>query len=151
MRRLLTRAASGAGVLMFAGVFAVFMLKVVLRYVFATPLPWADEVSSVLFVWIIFWANATMIADRQHIAFDLVVRALPLGGQRAAAILRNLILGGLFAAALPAALGYIAFLWRETTPVLQWRLDWVYACFGIFLVAVCIRAVASLWALCRSA
>ncbi|MBV8835315.1 MAG: TRAP transporter small permease, partial [Alphaproteobacteria bacterium] len=36
---------------------------------------------------------------------------------------------------------YIQFLWRERTPVLQWRLDLVYACFGIFLIAVILRAL----------
>ncbi len=36
----------------------------------------------------------------------------------------------------PATLDYILFLWRERTPVLQLRLDIVYACFGIFVVAV---------------
>ncbi len=146
----LHRVAAAVAVLMFATVFAVFMLKVVLRYAANIQLAWADEICSVLFVWIIFWANALLIPDRQQIAFDLVIRALPAGGRRIAAILRNLILGGLFAAALPGSVSYILFLWRERTPVLQLRLDFVYACFGLFLVAVCVRAAISLIGLLRT-
>jgi len=53
--------------------------------------------------------------------------------------LRILLIGGIFAAALPGALDYIGFLWRERTPVLLWRLDFVYSCFGLFMLAVLLR------------
>jgi TRAP-type C4-dicarboxylate transport system permease small subunit len=142
---------SSVASLMFVAVFSIFMLKVVLRYAFSIQLAWADEVCAILFVWIIFWANAFLVTDRQQIAFDLAVRVLPPGGRRIAAILRNLIIGGLFATALPGSISYIMFLWREHTPVLQLRLDYVYSCFGIFLVAVCVRAVLGLWRLRRAA
>lgn len=134
---------------MFAAVFAVFMLKVVLRYATNIHLPWADEICQILFVWIIFWANATLMADRRQIAFDLLLRVLPPRGRRVAAVLRNLVLGGLFAAALPGSIGYILFLWRQRTPVLQWRLDFVYAPFGLFMLAVVVRSAWGIWRACR--
>ncbi len=57
------------------------------------------------------------------------------------AIARLLLIGGVFAWTLPGSLGYIRFLWREHTPVLNLPLDWVYACFGLFLIAIIIRSV----------
>ena len=45
--------------------------------------------------------------------------------------------------ALPGSLDYILFLNRERTPVLDLRLDFVYSCFGLFLIAVVVR---SAWA-----
>ena len=53
------------------------------------------------------------------------------------------LIGGIFAVALPGSLDYIRFLWREHTPVLNLPLDLVYSCFGIFLIAVIVRAVVS--------
>jgi TRAP-type C4-dicarboxylate transport system permease small subunit len=129
---------------MFACVFAVFLLKVVMRYVAQDPLAWADEVSTVLFVWLIFWANAFLVPDRQQIAFDLLYRHLPPRGQRVVGVIRFLVVGGLFAWSLPGVIDYIRFLWRESTPVLGWRLDWVYSCFGIFVLAVVVRSVIGL-------
>jgi hypothetical protein len=41
---------------------------------------------------------------------------------------------------LPCSLDYIQFLWREHTPVLNLPLDYVYSCFGIFLIAVIVRS-----------
>jgi TRAP-type C4-dicarboxylate transport system permease small subunit len=136
----LGRAAQLAGSLIFACVFAVFIYKIFMRYAFDRPIPWADEVSVILFIWVIFWANAFILREREQITFDLVYRLLPPSGQRAAALLRTLVVGGLFAAALPTVVDYIAFLWREHTAVLMIRLDYVYACFGLFVFMVAVRA-----------
>jgi len=142
--RTLARLAQAAqlGVsLLFAGVFAIFIYKIFMRYVFAEPIPWADELSVVLFVWVIFCANALVVRDRQQITFDLLYRPLPPTVKRAAALLRTVILGGLFIAALPTVIDYIRFLWREHTAVLMLPLDYVYACFGLFVFMVGLRAV----------
>jgi TRAP-type C4-dicarboxylate transport system permease small subunit len=149
--RTLHRAAGAVAGLMFASVFLIFMLKVVLRYSLSIQLAWADELCAVLFVWIIFWANAFLVPDRDQIRFDLVVKMLPPRGQRIADAVRTIILGGIVAAALPGAIGYILFLANQRTPVLELRLDLVYACFGLFLAAVVIRAAMHLVRLCRSA
>lgn len=147
IRALLTRAqvaAEAVAGLMFATVFLVFCFKIALRYVAHDSMAWADEVSIVLFVWIVFWANALVLRERDHIRFDLVYVLLPPTGQRAFAILRAILLGGVFLYALPATLDYVLFLWRERTAVLGWRLDRVYLCFVLFVAAVVVRAAAGL-------
>jgi TRAP-type C4-dicarboxylate transport system permease small subunit len=128
---------------MFATVFVVFNYKIFTRYFEHDEAVWADEVLVVLFVWIVFWANAFLLRDREQITFDLVYRLLPPPAKRAVALARAVLIGGIFAWALPGSLDYIRFLWREHTPVLNLPLDWVYACFGLFLVAVIVRALVS--------
>jgi TRAP-type C4-dicarboxylate transport system permease small subunit len=128
---------------MFAAVFLIFNYKIFTRYFEHDEAVWADEVLVILFVWIIFWANAFLVRDKQQISFDLVYRLLPDDTKRYVAIARAAMIGGIFAWALPGSLDYIRFLWREHTPVLNLPLDWVYACFGIFLVAVIARALIS--------
>ena len=140
----LQRAARLVAGLMFAGVFLVFLYKIVMRYAFHEALAWGEEVSVILFIWIIFWANAFIMRDREQISIDLFYHRLPPAGRRVTAILRLVLIGAIVAAALPGALDYIGFLWRERTPVLGLRLDLVYSCFGLFLVAVVAR---SLWAI----
>lgn len=137
--RGIVRAAEALCAAMFAGVFVVFVYKIVMRYAAHDAVAWADEVSVVLFIWIVFLANGFVVEDRRQISFDLFYRHLGPAGQRVIAVVRTLLIGGIIAAALPGSLDYIAFLWREKTPVLLWRLDLVYACFGAFLVAVLLR------------
>ena len=134
---------------LFAAVFVIFVLKVVMRYALGDALAWADEVCVVLFIWIVFVANAVLVPDRQQISFDLLYRHVSARWQRVIGVVRAVLVGGVFASALPGSVDYIAFLWRERTPVLQWRLDAVYACFGLFMVAVIVRLVADLVALVR--
>ena len=121
---------------MFAAVFVIFNYKIFTRYFEHDEAVWADEVLVILFVWIVFWANAFLLRDKEQISFDLFYRLLPPAGKRIVAVLRAVLIGGVFAVALPGSLGYIRFLWREHTPVLNLPLDVVYSCFGVFLVAV---------------
>ncbi len=149
MRRVLLgarRAADIVACLMFAAVFVIFCVKIVARYVEQDEMAWADEVSIILFIWIVFWADAFILAERDHIRFDLISHAVPARVRRMMAVARAVLIGGLFLYAVPATVGYILFLWRERTPVLELRLDWVYAIFGVFVVTVPLRAA---WAVRR--
>ena len=125
---------------MFAAVFVIFNYKIFTRYFEHDEAVWADEVLVILFIWIIFWAQAFVVREHDQISFDIVVRLLPARGKRLAAVLRNILIGGVFLWALPGSLGYIRFLWREHTPVLNLPLDLVYSCFGLFLIAVIVRS-----------
>jgi TRAP-type C4-dicarboxylate transport system permease small subunit len=147
--RLAKQATNIVSSLMFGCVFAVFAYKIVMRYVAGDAVAWADEVSVVLFIWILFWGSAFVVEDHQQIKFDLVYRLLPESGRRTAAIIRLLIVGGLFLWGLPSVVDYILFLWRERTPVLGLRLDFVYSCFGLFVVVIVIRSAWTLVELVR--
>jgi len=125
---------------MFAAVFLIFNYKIFTRYFEHDEAVWADEMLVILFIWIIFWAQAFVVRDKDQITFDLVYRLLPAPTQRIAAIARYVLVGGVFLYALPGSLDYIRFLWREHTPVLNLPLDLVYSCFGLFLVAVVVRS-----------
>ncbi|HEX3937097.1 MAG TPA: TRAP transporter small permease [Xanthobacteraceae bacterium] len=141
--QLAARARQGAdwiAAAMFAAVFLIFNYKIFTRYFEHNEAVWADEVLVILFIWIIFWAQAFVVRDKDQITFDLVYRLLPARGQRVAALLRHGLIGGVFLWSLPGSLGYIRFLWREHTPVLNLPLDAVYSCFGLFLIAVIVRS-----------
>jgi len=142
--RFLRQGAERVGQLLFVVMFGAFLLQIFSRYLLPDPLPWTDEVSLIAFLWLVFWAGGLMLRDSDQVRFDIVAKALPPGGQRLCAILGHLLIAGLFGAALPTILDYIAFLWREKTPVLLIPLDWVYACFGLALVAIVLRALIAL-------
>src|SRR6185295_14076478 len=73
---------------MFAAVFLIFNYKIVTRYLEHDEAAWADEVSVILFIWIIFWANAFLVRDKEQITFDLVYRQAPDGMKRWMALAR---------------------------------------------------------------
>jgi len=133
------RAPAAVSALLVAAVFCTILMGVARRYVFGAPLVWGDELATVLFIWTIFWTGAFVAGVRDHVAFDLVHDALP---PKAAGILWRIacVAAGIaFLAALPKLWGFVSFLWRERTPALQWRLDWVYSCFILFVGASALR------------
>lgn len=130
--------------LMFAFVFLIFNYKIATRYLGHHEAVWADEVSVILFIWIIFWANSFLVRDKEQITFDLIYRQGSDRVKRAMAVARLVLVGGIFLWGLPGSLDYLRFLWREHTTVLNLPLDLVYSCFGIFLIAVIIRAAFTL-------
>jgi TRAP-type C4-dicarboxylate transport system permease small subunit len=129
---------------MFAGVFLVFCGEILMRYLAHDELAWAGEVTSILFIWIIFWADSFLLGERDHIRFDLLCHAVPPPVRRLMALVRALLLGGLFLCGAPATISYLMFLWREQTPVLGLPLDWVYSIFGVFVISVPLRAAWSI-------
>ena len=133
------RAAAAISAFLIAAVLGAVLLGVARRYLFGAPLSWTDELSAVLFVWAVFWTAAFAVPLREHVAFDLVLDSLPASLRRGIAIGASLAVGLALLAALPKTVEFVAFLWRERTPALQWRLDYVYACFPLFMGAAALR------------
>jgi len=133
------QAATAISALLIAAVLGAVLLGVARRYLFSAPLSWTDELSVLLFVWAVFWTAAFAVPLREHVAFDLLLEALPARLRRGIAIGASLVVGLALLAALPKTIEFVAFLWRERTPALQWRLDFVYACFPLFLGAAGLR------------
>ena len=153
LKRTLTRSSKLAewiSVGMFFAIFVLFIVGVVMRYGFARPLDWADELILVLFLWTTFLTEALVLSEREQVMFDVVYDLCGPPGRRGIGLAGSALVAALFLAALPTIFGYITFLWRERTTVMQWRLDLVYACFMVYWVAVCVRAIAKFAALCGS-
>lgn len=144
------RAAAFVAAALVAALFLVLLAGVAGRYVLERPLAWSDELAVVLFVWLVFWTGAFVLSMREHVAFDVVYELLPARTRMALGIAGALCAAGLLFWALPKIVDYVAFLWRERTPVLQWRQDFLYACFPAFVAMAALRILAYAGALFRS-
>ena len=135
----LRRAANLVGGAMFVALFGVFIVQITARFGFNKPLAWTDEAAVILYVWVILWATATMVPQREHVAFDLIWDNVGPGARRAMQITGNLLVGALALVALPASWDYVRFMAREGTPVLGVPLFWVYLPFVFMLLALVLR------------
>jgi TRAP-type C4-dicarboxylate transport system permease small subunit len=130
----LRRAAEIISAALFAAMFFAFVLQVVSRYVFDAPISWTLEVCSISYIWIVFFAGATIVKPQQHITFDMLYGALPPGWQRLFAIFTTGCILVIFAVCLPGTIEYVHFVSRKATLILDLRLDLVYSCFIIFMI-----------------
>jgi len=141
----LKQAADVLGAALFAALFMVFIVQIVARFGFNQPLPWTDELAVCLYVWVILWAAATIVPEREHVVFDLLWNACSRRGRQLMRVAGNLMLGGLSAWALPGVWDYVHFMAREGTPVLNLSFQWVFMPFVALLVALVIRCTRNVW------
>jgi TRAP-type transport system small permease protein len=139
---ILRRAAEFVAALLFGAIVVTFGANIVARYVFSRPIIWADELVVVLLLWVTFLTAAFITQEREQVIFDLIYERFGPRGRRVILITGSTLLVAILGAALPAIFSYTAFLWRERTNVLEWRLDLVYSCFAIFIVALIVRRLA---------
>jgi TRAP-type C4-dicarboxylate transport system permease small subunit len=143
--RWLRTGADAVGVALFSTLFCVFMVQIVARFVFDRPLPWTDEAAVMLYVWVILWAAAFVVPEREHVMFDLMWSAAGPRTRRAMRLVGHVMVGGLAAWALPATWDYVSFMRREGTPVLGVPFMAVFMPFVMLLAALVVRSAWGVW------
>lgn len=142
LRQSLRTGAELIGSVWFLVMFGAFIIQVFTRYVLNHPLGWTTEMCLIGFLWFAFWGGGLMVRERDHVRFDLIYQMAPPKVRRIMTFIVTLVLGGVFAYALPANLDYVMFMGHDRTWVMGIRFDLVFAVFVVFLVAVCAR---NLW------
>jgi TRAP-type C4-dicarboxylate transport system permease small subunit len=145
MRHLLKQAADAVGGGLFATLFVVFLVQVTARFGFNKPLPWSDELAVILYVWVILWACAFVVPEREHVVFDLAWNGAGPRTRQVMRVLGNLMVGGLALAAIPASWDYVHFMRREGTPVLGVSFMWAFLPFVLLLLSLVARSAWAIW------
>ena len=138
------KAADAIGGGLFLTLFIVFIIQITARFGFNKPLPWTDEAAVILYVWVILWAAAFIVPEREQVVFDLVWNSVSQRSRQVMQIVGNAMVGGLALCGIPASWDYVHFMAREGTPVLGLPFMWVFLPFVLLLVALVARAV---WAI----
>ncbi len=60
----------------------IVVLQVVARYIFHSPLTWSEQVARYLFIWMIMLGTPLAMRMNVHIAFDMVLKWMPLRLQK---------------------------------------------------------------------
>jgi TRAP-type transport system small permease protein len=139
------KAANVIGGGLFLTLFVVFVIQIIARFLFNKPLAWTDEAAVILYVWVILWAAAVVVPEREHVVFDLVWNNMPYRARQAMAIAGNLLVGGLAAWGIPGCWDYVHFMAREGTPVLGVSFQWVFMPFVLLLAALALRSAWAIW------
>jgi TRAP-type C4-dicarboxylate transport system permease small subunit len=142
---ILRKTAHLVGGLLFLALFLVFLVQIGARFGFNQPLPWTDELAVVLYLWVILWASAFMVPQREHVVFDLLWNLAGARARRSMALLGHALIGTLAAVALPASWDYVHFMAREGTPVLGLSFEWVFFPLLLLLAALVVRSLTGLW------
>jgi C4-dicarboxylate transporter DctQ subunit len=132
-----------------AAMFLTFVLQIFSRYVLVQPFGWTLELCLVLWVWIVFWGNAFIVRDRDHVTFDIFYLAAPRRlRQTFALISAGAIAVGMIYSFLPTW-DYIDFLRIRDSATLKVPMRTIFSVYAIFMIAVAIRYVWRFFSIAR--
>jgi len=94
----------------------------------------------ILYLWVILWACAFVVPEKEHVMFDLVWNGVSPAIRRLMRMVGHTLIGGLAIAAIPASWEYVHFMAREKTAVLGLSFEWVFLPFILLLIALVARS-----------
>ncbi|MFZ5437001.1 MAG: TRAP transporter small permease [Bacillota bacterium] len=89
---VLLRVAETLGIMGIIAIAALTALQVVLRYVFRSPLLWAEEIVRLISAWTIFIGSYVALTRGSHVSVDYFVRMLPQRGKRVVTLIGNVLI-----------------------------------------------------------
>ena len=143
--RWLYRRAENVLAAMLAAMFAAFLLQIVFRYLLNMPIGWTNEISVILWIWLVLWGAAFVVREEEEIRFDLFYASAPPRVRRIMFLIAAASLIALYAISFPAVLDYVTFMKVEKTAYLKIRFDWLFSIYVVFVVAIIIRYLWLSW------
>jgi TRAP-type C4-dicarboxylate transport system permease small subunit len=141
----LRRRAENVLAALLAGMFAAFIMQIVFRYLLQLPMGWPNEISVILWLWLVLWGAAFVLREDEEIRFDLFYAAARPRTRRIMFLLAAAALIVLYGLSLPAVWDYVAFMRVERTAYLKIRFDWLFSIYIVFVVAVLVRYLFLSW------
>ena len=88
--RVVTQGLEYITILSMAGITILLLINVFLRYLFSRPFPWAEEISVLLIVWVVFLGAGLVQKKDGHVAISYVFDLFSAKWKTIALILGNL-------------------------------------------------------------
>jgi TRAP-type C4-dicarboxylate transport system permease small subunit len=82
LQRALEAIVNGTAIVLFAIMFALIVVQIVLRSLFNAPLIWSEELARYIFVWVSFLGWVIASRRGSHLGVDIVLQMLPWPGRR---------------------------------------------------------------------
>lgn len=141
----LYRRAENLLALMLGVMFLAFLLQVLFRYVLNLPVGWTNELSSILWIWIVLFGAAFVVREEEEIRFDLFYASAGSRLRRIMLLLSAAALLFLYGYSFPAVFDYVTFMKVEKSSYLKLRFDWLFSIYIFFVLAVIARYIWLSW------
>lgn len=158
IQNALRHVAQAVAAAMMAAMFLTFILQIVVRYSarlnwLAERFPvldpslygWTLEFCLMLWVWLVFWGNAFVVRDRDHVTFDILFHAVRPSVRRWFVIVSGFAICVGFAVSIEPTWSKFYILRLKKTATLSsilgdgLRMRDIYTIYIVFLIAVSMR------------
>ncbi|WP_316359846.1 TRAP transporter small permease [Devosia sp.] len=151
--------AEGVSALMMAAIFCTFILQIIVRYAVGAPwfvstfgnainasyFGWTLEFILVLWLWTIFWGNAFVVRDYDHVTFGIIYDSVGRKTRSALAIIGALIIAAALLSSIGPTYDRMKLLWLKSSATLPVKMLPIYSIYFVFLAAVSLRYLLRAW------
>lgn len=107
--------------------FILVMVTVVFRNILKIPSSWSQELSQVMFVFIVFMGSAAIMKFEKHISIDTIVFQLPKKAQRIVRIVGRLLVAPFLYILISGSFYNVSVTWDNYLSTVPWfRMGIVY-------------------------
>ncbi|WP_394891250.1 TRAP transporter small permease [Mesorhizobium sp. AaZ16] len=131
--------------IMIGVMFCAFLLQVLFRYMLNWPTGWSNELTVVLWIWVVLFGAAFVVREEEEIRFDLVYGAVGQRARRVMTVVSAAALITIYGYSFPAVFDYVTFMKVESTAYLKIRFDWLFSIYIVFVVATIARYLWLAW------
>jgi len=129
--------------------FVAFLFQIFSRYVMNWPSGWTNELSAILWIWIVLWGASFVVTEHEEMRFDLIYASVRPRVRSVMFLIFASALIFLYAISFPAVLDYVTFMKVEKSAYLKIRFDWLYSIYLVFVVAIIVRYMWLSWRVLR--
>ena len=130
---------------MLAIMFVAFFIQIVFRYLINLPIGWTQEITVIMWIWLVLWGAAFVIRESDEVRFDIIYGTATAKMRRVMCVITAIGLVALYGLSLPAVVDYVAFMKVESSAYLKIRFDLLFSIYAVFAVAVIVRYVWLCW------
>lgn len=141
----LYRRAENILALMIGVMFAAFLFQIVSRYLLNLPVGWTNELSAILWIWLVLFGAAFITRENEEIRFDLLYAIAGPRLKKAMFVVGAVMLLVLYIVSFPAIFSYVSFMKVEKTAYLDIPFDRVYVIYLVFALAIIARYLFLVW------
>lgn len=134
---------------MLAVMFFAFLIQIFFRYIMNWPTGWTNELSAILWIWIVLWGAAFVLTEQEEMRFDLIYASVTPRARGVMFLTFAAALIVLYGISFPAVLDYVTFMKVEKSAYLKVPFDWLFSIYIIFVIATIVRYLWLSWQVLR--
>lgn len=151
--RIFSRFTESVAAVMMAAIFLIFVLQIAVRYILGsawvlenfgqvidpTTFGWTLEAIMVLWIWTIFWGNAFIVRETDHVSFDILYHAVRPGLRKWFAVIGAVAIVVALLASIGPTWDKMKILRIKSSATLPVKMLPIYSVYFLFLAVVALR------------
>jgi TRAP-type transport system small permease protein len=143
--RLLNRVTDGSAVALFAATLVLVNVQIVCRFVLSVSVPWTEEISRLLFIWLAYLGAAIGLREGTMIVIDTLPQMLGPRGRAWLAVPVRLVSVAVILFLFGASIPLVRSVWSTTLPTVDWISNgWAYLAFTVSFALMLLHSIVPL-------